>query len=255
MPTIGWIVFWCLAAACVGAGLWVNNRFPVYRTCATLLALTGITAAAFRGAYLLRLLSLPASQILLWCLGIGLGLFLLVSAVIGFLVIKTAVSVPPRDLPYLIVLGCVVEGTRPTRSLRERIDAAAAYLKENPQTQCVVSGAQGPRATITEAECMCRELIARGIAPERIWQEPMAKNTYENLKFSAQLIRARTGQKITVLGVTSSEYHLFRTGLLAGRQQLSICPVPAKTEKIILRLNYTLREIGAVFRMLLQQNR
>jgi hypothetical protein len=62
----------------------------------------------------------------------------------------------------VLVLGCSVKGERPSRMLRQRIEAATEYLEKNPDSKAVLSGGQGPDEKISEAECMRRELVRRG---------------------------------------------------------------------------------------------
>lgn len=64
----------------------------------------------------------------------------------------------------VLVLGCSVE-ERPSRMLRQRIEAATEYLEKNPDSKAVLSGGQGPDEKISEAECMRRELVHRGSPP------------------------------------------------------------------------------------------
>ena len=148
---------------------------------------------------------------------------------------------------YIVVLGAGVDGTVPSLSLRERLDAAYDYLIAHPQTICVVSGGQGDGEDITEAECMYMDLIRRGIDPERIWQEDQATTTAENLRYSLALIEERTGKRPTQIGLVSSEYHLYRAGRMAADQGVSAVGIPAHTGLTILRWNYYLREIAAVW--------
>ena len=144
------------------------------------------------------------------------------------------------DADYLIVLGAGVNGTVPSLSLRDRLDAAAAYLQEHPDCVAIVSGGQGPGEDITEAEAMAGALLAAGISADRIWLEDQATSTEENLRFSFALIGDTTGQTVAVL---SSEYHLCRAKLLAQRQGLpTVYGVPARTTKPIMRLGYFIRE-------------
>ena len=42
-------------------------------------------------------------------------------------------------LDYIVVLGAAVRGNRPTRALRHRIEKAAEYLEDNPETVAIVS--------------------------------------------------------------------------------------------------------------------
>lgn len=149
---------------------------------------------------------------------------------------------------YIVVLGAGVNGTVPSVSLQDRLNAAYSYLIAYPDAVCVVSGGQGPYEDITEASCMNRELTAMGIAPERIWMEEKATSTKENLAFSLDLIEARTGTRPVHIGLVSSEYHLYRAGLMAKAMGTETHGIPAQTGWITLRINYFLREIAAVWR-------
>lgn len=60
----------------------------------------------------------------------------------------------------VLVLGCSVKGERPSRMLRQRIEAATEYLEKNPDSKAVLSGGQGPDEKISEAECMRRDWCA-----------------------------------------------------------------------------------------------
>lgn len=55
-------------------------------------------------------------------------------------IVRGMYSEPKDNLDYIIVLGAQVKGTRPSRSLRFRLDRAETYLRENPQTTAVLSG-------------------------------------------------------------------------------------------------------------------
>ncbi len=124
----------------------------------------------------------------------------------------------------LIVLGCRVYGEAPSLSLRERLDAAYKYLEENPGTYCVVSGGQGPGENISEAECMYRYLVNKGIDGSRIYIEDVSTSTRENLEFSLQVIKEN--QLPGEIAVATSEYHQYRVGLVAkglGMENTAVC--------------------------------
>lgn len=148
---------------------------------------------------------------------------------------------------YLVVLGAGVHGTVPSRSLRERLDAAQNYLTEHPDAVAIVSGGQGPGEDITEAKCMYDYLTAHGIDPSRVWMEDAATNTLENLRFSLDIIAERHGVRPEKIAIVSSEYHLHRAGIFAGWLDMEAELVPARTEIFLLRWNYYLREVFAVW--------
>lgn len=177
----------------------------------------------------------------LLCLG------LLAAMITGIFIATAAYNTPEEKLEYLIVLGAGVNGTQPSLILSNRLNATLTFLQEHPETQCVVSGGKGNGENISEAQCMAQWLIARGIEPERIWQEDKSTSTRENLQFSLALIQSKAGIRPERAGILSNEFHLFRAGMEARNQGLEPILLPAKTSWLSLRVNYFLREIPAVW--------
>ena len=64
----------------------------------------------------------------------------------------------------VLVLGCSVKGERPSRMLRQRIEAATEYLEKNPDSKAVLSGGQGPDEKISEAS-VCAGSWCAGESP------------------------------------------------------------------------------------------
>lgn len=151
---------------------------------------------------------------------------------------------------YIIVLGAGVNGSKPSLSLQERIQAAYAYLTAHPNTIAVLSGGQGSGEDITEAACMYGELTAMGIDGSRLLLEEKSSSTMENLTFTMELLQAQSGSRPARMGIVSSEYHLFRAGLFAKALGVESVGIPAKTTWVSLRLNYYLREVAAVWKYL-----
>ncbi len=151
------------------------------------------------------------------------------------------------SMDYVVVLGAGVNGTEPSLSLYNRLEAALDFLEKAPGAVAIVSGGQGPGEMISEAECMRQWLEARGVAPERIVMEPAATNTYENLKFSFDVIAEREGSMPDGVAIVSSEYHLLRAKLQAKKLGVDNCAgVAAKTTLPVLRTNYFMREAFGV---------
>ena len=97
---------------------------------------------------------------------------------------------------------------------------------------------------------MFNELVARGIAPDRLWLEDQSTSTIENLTFALDVAENTTGTRPTKIGIVSSEYHIFRATRFARDLELEAFGIPAKTTWFPLRLNYYLREIVAVWKYL-----
>lgn len=236
-------LFWVAMAVCCLLAL-LALSVPGYRFSAgVLFGIAGVI-----GLYrLLRLLGRKKpklSRVMQRVLTAGLCLVLLAAAITGVVVIQASFGNPEADCDYLIVLGAGVNGTVPSLSLRERLDAACDYLRSHPDAVCIVSGGQGSGEDITEAECMYRYLTGKGIDPERIIQEDKATSTQENLAYSLALIGP---EQTPSVGILSSEYHLCRARMMA--RQLGIDPVmvPAETTWLSLRMNYYLREVAAIW--------
>ena len=98
---------------------------------------------------------------------------------------------------------------------------------------------------------MYKELVALGIEPHRIRIEDRATSTWENLKFSLDLIEAETGSRPAKLGVLSSEYHLFRASLFAKACDVEFVGIPARTSRWGQRINHFMREVAGVWHYLL----
>lgn len=121
-------------------------------------------------------------------------------------------SVPESPAETVIVLGCKVDGSRPSLQLKNRCDVAAEFLKEKPYAVAVLSGGQGPDEDISEAECMKRLLVEAGIDESRLYLEESSTNTRENLVNSYDIIKANSLPQ-SVLVVTN-EYHECRAMLI-----------------------------------------
>ncbi len=164
-------------------------------------------------------------------------------------IIKDAFCVPPKDADYLIVLGCAVRGTTPSIAMRDRVCAAADYLKENPHTIAILSGGQGPGEDISEAEAMARLIEAAGIERSRCLLEEKSASTDENLRFSVDMIDGGTEGKSIV--ICSSEYHIYRARTMSEHffgQRFE--GLPAKSRLPVSRINYFMREGAAMMAFL-----
>ncbi len=120
------------------------------------------------------------------------------------------------DLDYIIVLGAQIRVNGPSVVLRHRLDAAAEYLMENPETKCIVSGGQGVNEPVSEAEGMAEYLIQKGIGAERILLEDQSRNTVENIRFSMRLMQ----EPEATVGIVTNDFHLYRATRIGKAQGL-----------------------------------
>jgi uncharacterized SAM-binding protein YcdF (DUF218 family) len=170
---------------------------------------------------------------------------------VGLLQFKISESIKletPKNADYLIVLGAKVNGTVPSLALDRRIDAAAEYLKDNPNTVVIASGGKGRGEDISEAECIKRELIDQGISESRIMLEDQSTDTSENVRFSKKLIPADSSNGVIV----TNTFHLYRAVSIASDQGLEASGLPAETPRSAVVKSYG-REYLAISKFYLER--
>lgn len=176
---------------------------------------------------------------------VGVLIFIILEGVI----IGASVRKPPENLDYLIILGAGLRGDRPSLTLAYRLDKAYEYMLINENTIAVVSGGQGFDEVIPEAEAMANYLMDKGIPKERILLEKKSTSTYENLKFSKELISSQnTDFSRLSIGVVTNNFHIFRALHLA--KDLSYENVYGCSAKSLIWLmpNNYIREAFAVIK-------
>ena len=155
----------------------------------------------------------------------------------------------PKDKKdYIIILGCKIkeDGTL-LPLLRSRVDRAIDFANKQKQKSgknivFVPSGGKGKDEIISEAEAMKNYLIEQGIKNKNILVEDKSRNTYENIKYSNEIIKEKN-KKASVVFCTSN-YHVFRAGNIASNQGLYIDGIGSKT-KTYYWINAFIREFAA----------
>ena len=153
-----------------------------------------------------------------------------------------------ENLDYIIVLGAQISENGPSAVLQYRLDRAADYLEQNPDTVCIVSGAQGRNEPCTEAEGMADYLLTKGIPAERILQEREAHTTAENLAYSRKLMPEGSS-----VGIVTNNFHVFRALQIAREQGLEDAVGIAAGAKPFYQLNNILREYLAEIKYLISR--
>ena len=141
---------------------------------------------------------------------------------------------PEKDKDFLIILGCGFrkDGT-PSPLLRGRIDRALDFARRQKAETgkdliFVTSGGQGPDEPCSESECMKRYLLQQGISEDQIIEEDRSTDTRENMRFSKEKIwQVNPEGKIAF---STTNYHVFRSGLYARRVKMRAQGMGAKTK-------------------------
>lgn len=151
----------------------------------------------------------------------------------------------PEAESTVIVLGCQVRGSEPSRMLSDRCDAAAEYLRKHPNAFCVASGGQGEGEDISEAEAIRRALIERGIDEARILIEDRSTNTSENLAFSIAVLDANGIDG--PVAIATDAFHQYRASYFAAANGRNASALSRSTYWP-LAPGYWFREVLAVYK-------
>ncbi len=146
----------------------------------------------------------------------------------------TAKYEPQKDKDVIIILGCGIRGDgTPSPLLRGRVDRALRFARQQEAETgkaplFVTSGGQGPDEPCPESAAMKRYLLAQGVPAERIVEEDRSTDTAENMRFSKEKILELDPDAKIAFATTN--YHVFRSGLLARRVKMRAVGMGAKTK-------------------------
>ena len=237
----------CLAlAALLAAGGFAVLGVPGMRFSAFLLLCFAVFCAAL--AMLDKFPRLRRVLLALFCVG------LLGFAVLEALVVSGAHgNVEGKDVSCVVILGAGVNGTQPSLMLRARLDAALDFLADRPDVPVIVSGCQGSGEDITEAECMYRYLVARGIDAGRVWKEERATSTRTNFAYSMELLASRGLDPSAPFAYVTNDFHVYRAGVASGVPWAYgvAAKLPRNSYYDALEINYFVREAFALANELL----
>ena len=154
---------------------------------------------------------------------------------------------PNFDKDFIIVLGSRIrkDGTL-TPILKGRVDKAIEFSKEQKEKNnrdiiFIPSGGKGEDEIISEAEAMKNYLIENGIDESNIIVENKSINTYQNMKYSKELIDQKHKGNIIF---STTNYHVFRSGVIANNQGID-CEGIGSTTKLYFYTNALIREFIA----------
>ena len=179
---------------------------------------------------------------LLRAAGILIAIGILVVGFIGAHIFAGMRQKPEQNLPYVIVLGAQVRGTKVSKALRKRLDCAANVKKENPDTVFFLSGGQGDGEDITEAEAMQEYLIEAGVDASVCAWKTARRRRGKNLKFCNELQSLHTEKS----GFLSNDFSYFTGPCQMARQQGYETSAASIASMHLAQPYYVLREVFAV---------
>jgi len=134
----------------------------------------------------------------------------------------------------IILLGVRQRNAFDALELDRRCEAAARLYRRGARV--IACGGAMDGESRPEARTMGEKLAALGVPPSDVTAETRSRTTMENLTFARRLIAEADGP----VTIVTSDYHAFRTGVIAKRLGLraSLCRarIPFSAEKLKKRL-------------------
>ncbi|OMF95811.1 YdcF family protein [Paenibacillus sp. FSL R7-0273] len=161
----------------------------------------------------------------------------------------TASPMVPADAG--VILGMSMWGDKPSPGLKERLDYGLKLYKEGKFSRFIVSGGlDNPDYQYTEGQGMRNYLVEQGVPEEVILMENESTSTYENLKFSREIMQ-REGMTTAV--IITHTFHGQRAIEMAAEFGYTSPQLGVTESQTMSMLKYKSREILAYTKWKIQQ--
>ena len=181
-------------------------------------------------------------------MGVGYFECILMASII--LSIKAARHIPSFNKDCIMILGCQIrEDGSVTPLLKGRADRALEFARMQKEKTgrdiiFVPSGGKGDDEIISEGEAVRNYLVSTGIDEKQILVENKSVNTRENFGNSVVLINEYFDKKEPAIAFSTTNYHVFRSGILARQQGIDAEGIGSPT-KSYFWINAFVREFIA----------
>lgn len=150
-----------------------------------------------------------------------------------------------------IVLGAALWGDEPSPGLRERLEQSLKDYEEGRfKLFLLTGGLDTPGSKYTEAEGMANYLEKHGVPRDKMLLENKATSTYENLKFSQEMMKERG---VTSAVIVTHTYHGNRALEIAKALDYEKPRLSLTKSKVLKPFPNTFREILAYSKWKLDQ--
>lgn len=207
-----------------------------------LIVASNVALVRHEGISIKRLLGIPVmvsgivAGILARFYVVGSFLCLLQCSMLAYFIMSfIAVKKKPKlDKDFVIILGCLISkdgGLLPL--LKQRTNRAIHFAWEQEiagghPVKYVPSGGQGKNEVISEGSAIEMYLLSHGAENYEVYPDKLSKNTYENMLFSKRIIDSQLENAKVAFATTN--YHVFRSGLIAKQVGLNAEGISAKTK-------------------------
>jgi vancomycin permeability regulator SanA len=185
-------------------------------------------------------------------ISLGIGWMLYVLAQIGSIERNPAANSDLSEPAEVgIVLGAALWGDEPSPGLRERLDQSLRDYKAGKfQWFLLTGGLDTVTSNYTEAEGMANYLEQQGVPREKMLLENKATSTYENLKFSQEILEERGFTSVLIVTHTFHGNRAYEIAQALNYEQPRLSLI---SSKVLKPLPNTFREILAYTKWKLDQ--
>ena len=191
-----------------------------------------------------RVKSVPATRFFKFLLVLG---YIFFGAIMVFIAVAGTCDKASGDEDAVIVLGCKVNESGVSNSLKARLDTTLEYHSINPKAKIIVTGGQGSNEPMTEAEAMKRYLVANGVPENIIYKEDESTSTNENFANSKKILENLFDDDYTACIITNS-FHAYRSRGLAKLNFMNLTTYYSPTPYISMPVDYC-TEVLAVIKL------
>ena len=145
--------------------------------------------------------------------------------------------------------GYGLYGIKVTKLLGSRAEKAAQFArmqkeKTGKDIVFVPSGGKGSDEPVSEAKAISDYLIGSGFKESEILPEDKSVSTEENFRLSMEKIRSVSDKENPGIAFSTSNYHVFRAGMIAFEQGIDAQGIGAPTKRYFW-INASIREFVA----------
>ena len=134
----------------------------------------------------------------------------------------------PDKADAIIVLGAAAYYQKPSPVFEERIRHAVNLYQQGKAKKIIFTGGTPKKGYSTEAEVGAKWAMKNGVKKQDILLEPNSRNTFDNLKNSAEIAKRA---KLHTFIVVSDPYHIARAKLMAQDLGLTVQMSPTPTSR------------------------
>lgn len=158
---------------------------------------------------------LKAKKFLLYMFMSILSIFLSIFIFLEFKVILYSDLTSPKKADAALILGYSLDyGVLPSNWLVLRLECGLSLYELGYVEKIIVSGGQGPTDNLAVSTSMKKWLLINGVDENDIFTEELAKNTYENFKYSRVIA---DNNNISSIIIVTNDFHMYRSMLIGNK--------------------------------------